>query len=157
MSEDRLTVSKIKSGTVIDHIPAGQALNVLRILGITGQEGLRTAVLMNVESRKLGKKDIVKIEGKELSPEEVNKIALIAPTATINIIREYAVASKTRVVVPSLVEGVLKCTRPTCITNKPGEPLRSRFVLVSRSPVKFQCSYCGSYLEGWDIAKQLST
>ncbi|MEM1620194.1 MAG: aspartate carbamoyltransferase regulatory subunit, partial [Fervidicoccaceae archaeon] len=59
MSEDRLTVSKIKSGTVIDHIPAGQALNVLRILGITGQEGLRTAVLMNVESRKLGKKDIV--------------------------------------------------------------------------------------------------
>ncbi|MEM1694815.1 MAG: aspartate carbamoyltransferase regulatory subunit, partial [Ignisphaera sp.] len=79
--ESTLVVSKIKNGTVIDHIPAGRALDILSVLGINGKEGYRMAILMNVESKKLGKKDIIKIEGRMLSVEELNIISLVAPRA----------------------------------------------------------------------------
>ncbi|MEM0303526.1 MAG: aspartate carbamoyltransferase regulatory subunit, partial [Saccharolobus sp.] len=82
--QEELIVSKIKDGTVIDHIPAGRALSVLKILGIKGDEGYRIALVMNVESKKIGKKDIVKIEGREIDDKEAELISLIAPSATIN-------------------------------------------------------------------------
>jgi len=88
-----LIVSKIRDGIVIDHIPVGRALMVLRVLRLRGGEG-RIALVMNVESRRLGRKDIVKIEGKELGDDELNLISLIAPTATINVIKDYAVVKK---------------------------------------------------------------
>ncbi len=155
MSEATLTVSKIRCGTVIDHIPAGRALNVLRVLGIRGSEGFRIAVLMNVESKKLGRKDIVKIEDKMLKPEEVSVIALIAPTATINIIKDFRVVDKRRVEVPEVIENILKCPNPTCITNKEREPVVTRFRLVSRSPLTLQCEYCGTMLSEKDIIELL--
>uniref|UniRef100_A0A7J3ZKC4 Aspartate carbamoyltransferase regulatory chain n=1 Tax=Fervidicoccus fontis TaxID=683846 RepID=A0A7J3ZKC4_9CREN len=154
MSE-KLTVSKIRHGTVIDHIPAGRALTVLRILKLTDRSGLRIAVLMNVESMKLGIKDIVKIDGKVLDTEELNKIALVAPTATINIIRDYKVESKFRVQVPKLIEGLVNCVNATCITNKEREPATPRFALIADNPVVLQCLYCGRYLKGEDIVRQL--
>ena len=91
MEEITLRVSKIKDGTVIDHITSGHALDVVKILGITGKSGNIVTIAMNVPSKRMGKKDIVKIEGRELKAEEVDKIALIAPNATINIIRDYKV------------------------------------------------------------------
>jgi aspartate carbamoyltransferase regulatory subunit len=148
---EALLVRKIRDGTVIDHIPAGRALVVLRILGITGSEGLRVAVVMNVESRRLGRKDIVKIENRHLRPEEVNKIALVAPTATINIVRDYEVVEKKRVELPDIVEGILKCTNPTCITRKPREPVKPRFRVLSRRPLRLQCVYCGTIVSEVDI------
>ncbi|QOJ79163.1 aspartate carbamoyltransferase regulatory subunit [Infirmifilum lucidum] len=140
--EDRLIVRKIKDGTVIDHIPAGRALDVLKILGISGKEGMTVALVMNVESRKLGRKDIVKIENRFLKPEEVDKIALIAPTATINIVRDYEVVEKRRVVVPDEIVGILKCVNPLCISNSPREPVVPRIAVVSRQPLKLRCTYC---------------
>ena len=92
-----LYVKKIKNGTVIDHISAGHALDVLKILNIKGKESNTVGVVMNVQSKNLEKKDMVKIEGRELKPEEVDKIALISPNATINIIREYDVRDKKKV------------------------------------------------------------
>ncbi len=154
-SNSGLLVRKIREGTVIDHIPAGRALAVLRILGITGREGLRVALVMNVESKKLGKKDIVKVEGRVLSPQEVDIIALIAPTATINIIRDYKVVEKRRVRMPRLVEDVLRCKNPTCITRKRGEPIRPRFRLVSEKPVVLQCVYCGALLREEEILSEI--
>ncbi len=154
-SSSTLTVSKMRCGTVIDHIPAGRALDVLRVLGITGREGLRIAIIMNVESQKLGRKDIVKIEGRELSPEEVNAIALIAPTATINIINDFRVVSKFRVEVPEIIEGILRCPNPTCITNKSREPIVSKFKRVSRKPLILQCEYCGTLLHETEIASHI--
>jgi len=112
MNESELRVQKIKDGTVIDHITQGNALNVLRILGITGKEGNIVSIVMNVPSRKLGKKDIVKIEGRELNPREVNMIALIAPKATINIIRDYQVIEKRKVKLPKVIKGIVKCINP---------------------------------------------
>ena len=97
MTSDRpldLRISPIRHGTVIDHITAGQALNVLRILGITGTTAESVSVATNVASSHVGKKDIVKIENRELRKEEVDRIALIAPNATINIIREFQVTEK---------------------------------------------------------------
>ncbi len=156
MKSERLLVSKIRDGTVIDHIPAGQALNVLKILGITGKEGLRVAVVMNVESKKLGKKDIVKIEKLELKPEDVNRIALLAPTATINIIRNYEVISKSKVEVPQEIEGIISCNNPKCITNQPREPIKPRFKLVSLNPIMMQCEYCGYIMTHEEILRQLT-
>ena len=155
MSRGKLLVERIRDGTVIDHIPAGRALIVLRILGITGREGLRVAVVMNVESGKLGRKDIVKIEGRHLSPEEVNKIALVAPTATINIVRDYEVVEKRKVRPPERLEDVLRCVNPTCITRKPGEPVKPVFRLVEERPLRLQCIYCGTIMEEEDILEQL--
>ena len=97
---DELRVKKIREGTVIDHINAGTALSVLHILGLTGRGENIVTVAMNVPSQKLGRKDIVKVEERALNAEEVDKIALIAPRATINIIRDYAVVAKQKTKLP---------------------------------------------------------
>ena len=146
-----LLVTKIRDGTVIDHIPAGRALAVLRILGISGREGLRVALVMNVDAKKLGRKDIIKIEGRELTPEEVNIISAVAPTATINIIRNFEVVRKFKVSPPEVVRGRFKCKNPTCITNAPREPVTPVFRLVRREPPLFVCEYCGRYHELGDL------
>lgn len=152
--EEELLVRKIRSGTVIDHISAGNALNVLKILGIKGSEGYRVAIVMNVESKKLGLKDIVKVEGRELAPKEVNMIALIAPKATINIIRDYKVVKKVRVKLPKIIDGIVKCSNPNCITNRPREYVKPRFKVVSEEPLILQCLYCERYTTKEDIVKQ---
>ncbi|ADI31357.1 aspartate carbamoyltransferase regulatory subunit [Staphylothermus hellenicus] len=155
--EEKLVVTKIRNGIVIDHIPAGKALKVLKVLGITGSEGLRVALVMNVESRKLGRKDIVKIEEKYLSMKELSLIALIAPTATINIIKEYKVVEKQKVKPPSIVKGLIKCPNPTCISRKKNEPIKSLFKLKSTNPIMLECQYCGYVLRGDEIEDYIET
>jgi len=156
VKNSELIVRKIKNGTVIDHITAGNAINVLRILGIKGSENITIAVVMNVKSKKLGKKDIVKIENRELTPEEVNIIALIAPHATINIIKDYKVVAKHKVKVPERVIGLIKCSNPNCITRQTREPVTSVFKVVSREPLILKCEYCGRYITSNEIVEQLS-
>ena len=155
MEENKLIVRKIRNGTIIDHIPAGQALNVLKLMGITGREGFRIALAMNVESRKLGRKDLVKIENLELDPEHISKIALIAPTATINIVRDFKVVEKRKVDLPEIIEEIISCINPNCITNQPREPVKPRFRKLSTKPLKLVCDYCG-YVMGYEkIVNQL--
>ena len=154
-SRKELILRKIKDGTIIDHIPAGQALNLLKLMGITGREGFTVALVMNVESKKLGKKDIIKVEGLELKPEDTSKVALIAPMATINVVKNYKVVEKRKAVPPEIVEGVLKCKNPNCITNKPNEPVKPRFRTVNFKPPKLICEYCGYVMTYEDIVKQL--
>jgi|TARA_B100001964_G_scaffold235125_1_gene294703 aspartate carbamoyltransferase regulatory subunit len=140
MTQD-IKVKKIKNGTVIDHIPPGQALNVLKILGITkGYPKTTVTVAMNVPSRIADFKDIVKVEGKELDEEELDKIALIALDATINIIREYNVEQKKIVSLPDSIEGVLKCNNSNCITNY--EDIDSLFSIENKNPIKLRCDFC---------------
>ncbi len=148
--EDRLAVSKIRCGTVIDHINAGKALLVLRILGIKPGSSERVLIAMNVPSKKMGKKDIVKVEGKYIGEEELNRIALISPNATINLIEDYRVSEKRRVELPSIVEGILTCPNRNCITNS-REPIRSRFHIVKEGEdVKAICHYCGRVIRELD-------
>jgi aspartate carbamoyltransferase regulatory subunit len=136
--DEQLRVSKIRNGTVIDHISGGQALSVLAILGIDGSGGESVSVAMNMPSDRLGKKDIVKVEGKELSQDEVDVLSLIAPAASINIIREFDVIEKRRVERPSMVSGVLECPNRNCISTV-DEPVESRFAVVEDG---VRCEYC---------------
>ena len=135
-----MRVRPIKHGTVIDHITAGQALNVLKILGISGTTTAVVSVAMNVPSGVMGSKDIVKIEDRELKEAEVDRISLIAPDATINIIRDFEVIDKHRVELPEHLEGVVKCDNPNCISNT-NEPVISKFT-VNKKPVELRCIYC---------------
>ncbi|VVB86275.1 Aspartate carbamoyltransferase regulatory chain [uncultured archaeon] len=140
MIEKEMRVRRIEHGTVIDHITAGQALNVLRILGISGTTRAVVSVAMNVPSGAIGSKDIVKVEDRELKEEEVDRISLIAPNATINIIRDFAVIEKYRVDLPERLDGVVKCANPNCISNT-NEPVISKF-MVNKKPVELRCIYC---------------
>ena len=153
MAETTLRVSKIKNGTVIDHITNGHALDVVRILGITGRTGGVVTVAMNVPSKKHGVKDIVKVEGRELNSKEVDKIALLAPHATINIIRDYEVAEKQVVKLPEVLKGVVKCANPACVSNSP-EPVQPTFYVESEEPLMLKCHYCGYIMEKQDVLKQ---
>ncbi|MEM2110045.1 MAG: aspartate carbamoyltransferase regulatory subunit [Candidatus Odinarchaeota archaeon] len=153
MSEQELRIRKIRNGTVIDHITAGNALNVMKILGITGKEGLVVSVAINVPSSKYGRKDILKIEERELKQDEVNKIILIAPNATINIIKEYQVTDKKRLKLPPELTGFPKCVNPNCITNS-GEPVETEFYVVQSEPLRLRCKYCQRITSQADIFKQ---
>jgi len=135
-----LKIPPIKNGTVIDHITAGNAVKVLKILGIPKQHSFIVSVAINVKSR-MGKKDIVKVENRELAREEVDKIALIAPKATINIIRDYEVVEKHDVELPEEILGITTCSNPTCISNT-REPVKSRFIIIEKDPPRIKCYYC---------------
>ncbi len=148
-----LYVRKIKDGTVIDHITPGFALDVLKILGINGKDGEVVSAAINVESKQLHHKDIVKIQSRELKPSEVDKIALIAPSATINIIRNYEVASKKVVELPSTIRGIMKCDNPSCISNS-REPVEPRFGVDRREPIRLRCYFCGHIMEREDVLRQ---
>ena len=148
-----MRVAKIRDGTVVDHITPGHALDVLRILGITGKGDSVISVLMNVASQRYGRKDIVKIENRELKPEEVNKIALIAPHATINIIRNHEVVEKRRVRLPKVIKGIIRCTNPSCITNS-SEPIEPLFYTKQETPLKLRCHYCDRIMGREDVLRQ---
>ena len=135
-----LKVTPIKNGTVIDHITPGAALKVLHVLKIPDETDNVISVAMNARS-KSGKKDIVKIEERELLSKEVDKIALIAPKATINIIRDYDVVEKHHVEIPDEIIDIVKCSNPTCVSNS-NEPVKSRFIVTNKDPVVIKCYYC---------------
>lgn len=153
MPEKTLRVSKIKEGTVIDHITGGHALDVVKILGITGRTGGVVTVAMNVPSKKLKTKDMVKIERRKLASAEVDKIALLAPHATINIVKDYKVVEKQRVKLPSTIKGIVKCDNPACVSNS-NEPVQTKFYVEKEEPLRLKCHYCGHIMEKQDVLKQ---
>jgi len=152
-TSQELYVKKITDGTVIDHITPGFSLDVLKIIGITGRGGEVVSVAMNVESKRQHYKDILKIQNRELKPGEADKIALIAPNATINIIRNYKVASKKPVELPSTIRGIMKCDNPSCISNS-REPVEAQFSVDRREPIRLRCYFCGHIMEREDVLKQ---
>jgi aspartate carbamoyltransferase regulatory subunit len=154
MSDKELRVNKIKDGTVIDHIRGGYALDVVNILGITGKEKRVMTIAVNVPSKRFGVKDIVKIEGKALNAQEVNRIALVAPRASINFIHNYEVVEKFEVKLPPTIDGIVKCANPCCVSNN-GEPVSSKFHVKNEEPLVLKCHYCGVTLEQADVLAQL--
>ena len=136
---DELMVRKIENGSVIDHIIAGEGMKVINILKLNPNES--AVLLMNVPSKKLGRKDIVKIENRRLTTNEVNKISIISPTATLNIIENRNVKEKKKVVLPNVLESIIKCPNTNCITNS-NEPIKTKFIVEKKEPVKLRCFYC---------------
>jgi aspartate carbamoyltransferase regulatory subunit len=140
--ETQLLIRRIKEGTVIDHIKAGQSLRVLGILGITGEEGNVVSVAMNVSSSKIEKKDVVKVANRFLKTDETDKLALVAPQATVNIIRNYRVSEKRKVELPKVFVGLLKCPNPTCISNMKNEPITPTIDVVDKDTPLLKCRFC---------------
>ena len=124
MSEQAMRrVTAIQNGTVIDHIPAGSSLSVLGMLGLLDSKSTPISLVMNVPSKKLGRKDVLKVEDRELTQDELDRLALIAPNASVAIIRSYAVAVKRTVDLGKELVNIAKCTFSNCITQNPREPL----------------------------------
>ncbi len=134
-----LQVSAIENGTVIDHIPAGKLFDVINVLELNKMD-IQMTFGTNLDSKVQGKKAIIKIWDKFLQNNEVNKLALVAPAAKINIIRDYDVVEKKLVQVPETVEAIVKCVNPKCITNH--EYVRTKFTVVNDSPIILKCHYC---------------
>ena len=143
-----LSVTAIRNGTVIDHIRNEVTFKVAEILRLEQEE---QAVLlgMNLPSGQVGKKGIIKVEGRALTPQEVNIIALIAPEATLNIIKDYKVAEKRKVEVPARVEGIVRCFNPNCITNH--QPISTCFDVIDSQPTTLRCVHCERTMRGNDI------
>ena len=139
MSERYMKVEKIEHGTVIDHIKAGMAFDVIRVLGLSNEMSM--SILINSHSKKGGKKDILKIENVELSTEEASRVALVSPSATINIIANGDVVKKFNAEAPEVVEGILTCSNPNCISNQ-DEPVTSKFLLNPEHGHRYVCIYC---------------
>ncbi|UCD04233.1 MAG: aspartate carbamoyltransferase regulatory subunit [Candidatus Woesearchaeota archaeon] len=134
-----LKVSAIKKGTVIDHIHSEEVFKVMDILKLEKHPEM-TSIAINLGSKKMGKKAIIKIENKFLTKKEVDKIAIFCPTASLNIIKNYKVAEKTKVRLPETFENVIKCPNPNCITNH--EEVDTQFRVIKKTPVLMKCHYC---------------
>jgi aspartate carbamoyltransferase regulatory subunit len=137
--DNKLEVSAIENGTVIDHIPANVLFKVITILNLDKIDKQITFGT-NLISKKLGKKAIIKLSDTFFIDKEINKIALVAPEAKLNIIRNYSVVEKKIVEVPEEIVGIAKCMNPKCITNN--EKITTRFNVVSKKDVKLKCRYC---------------
>jgi aspartate carbamoyltransferase regulatory subunit len=134
-----LQVSAIENGTVIDHIPAKSLFQVLRILHLEGSEN-QILFGTNLDSKKYGKKGIIKVADKYFKIEEINKIALVAPTATLTVIKNYQIIEKKRVEIPDEILQIVRCFNPLCITNN--EKIPTRFYVVDKKDLKLLCHYC---------------
>jgi aspartate carbamoyltransferase regulatory subunit len=139
MKDKQLSVSAIKEGTVIDHVPASALFKVVSILNLDKLDTMIT-IGNSLSSDKLGKKGIIKLSKVFFKDDDINKIALVAPCAKLNLIRDYEVVEKRVVEIPDEIVGIAKCVNPKCITNN--EAVTTRFDVVSKSEVKLKCHYC---------------
>ena len=137
--EKHLKVSAIKDGTVIDHIPVNALFKVIKILKLEECSQMVTFG-NNLDSKIMGTKAIIKIANRFFAGEEVNKIAVVAPHAKLNTIRNYEVVEKRVVETPKEIKGILKCFNPKCITN--AEDITTRFEVLSDKPITMKCYYC---------------
>ena len=146
MEQSELMVRRIKEGTVIDHIDEGKGIQVLDALRINGKDGSLITIALNVPSGKSKKKDIIKVENKFLKDDDTNKIAVIAPKATINIIKNYKLIEKRRVSLPNEIDRIFRCSNPDCITNS-AEHIESVMDLIDKETMILKCRYCARILD----------
>lgn len=134
-----LKVSAIENGTVIDHIPSNFVFQVINILGLNKVQN-QIMVGTNLDSQKYGKKGIIKVSNKYFESEEINKIALVAPSATLIVIKDYTVVYKAKVEVPDRISKIVKCINPNCITNH--ESIVTSFQVLDKEDLRLSCRYC---------------
>lgn len=139
-NKTELAVAALKAGTVIDHIPSDVLFKVVSLLGIEHMHS-HVTIGNNLKSGRLGSKGIIKVADVEFPEEVLNRIAILAPTAKVNVIRDYEVVEKRTVELPDSLVGIVRCTNPKCITNN--EPMKTRFTVIDRNPVAVRCDYCG--------------
>ena len=150
MNENKqaLQVAALRNGTVIDHIPSEKLFTIVRLLGLEHMKNNIT-IGFNLESKKLGRKGIIKIADKFFCDEEINRISVVAPHVKLNIIRDYEVVEKKTVTLPDELIGLVKCNNPKCITNN--EPMLSRFHVIDKEKGTIKCHYCERKINKEDI------
>ncbi|MBI4964135.1 MAG: aspartate carbamoyltransferase regulatory subunit [Desulfomonile tiedjei] len=149
MNDRRITIAKINTGIVIDHIPAGKAYLISQVLGLNAlarETGDIIAIGINFESPSMGKKDIIKVENLSLSRDMLNVVSLIAPHATITRIADGKVIEKHKVEIPSVVGDIVICPDRFCVTNH--EEVPGQFYIVDHEPLTLRCHYCESEFFG---------
>lgn len=143
-NKKEMAVAALKNGIVIDHIPCDSLFKVVNLLGL---DKIKSSVTVgnNFDSNSMKKKGIIKIADIELPEETLNRIAVIAPKAVINIIRDYEVVNKHAVVLPDDLIDIVKCNNPKCISNN--EPMRTHFRVIDREATVLRCHYCERIVE----------
>ena len=152
-----MLVSKIENGTVIDKIPQGKSIQVLKILGIDENAEDTVAVALKVTSKSMGRKDIIKLTNRFLTDDELKKLWLIAPQSVISIINDFHISDKFALASREISNefiGVLDCINPTCATNY-REPVKSKFFLMQRDPLLLRCLYCDRIMLEENVREQL--
>lgn len=137
--KDKLQVAALENGTVIDHIPSELVFRIVDLLGLQSLESSVT-IGYNLQSRKIGKKGIIKVADKFFTDEEISRLSVVAPNVVLNIIRGYEVAEKKTVVMPDELHGIVRCPNPKCICNN--EPMRTFFHAVDKEARILKCHYC---------------
>ena len=134
-----LKVTAIENGTVIDHIPSKSVFRVIKILGL---DNIDNQILFgtHLDSKKYGDKGLIKVSNKYFKSEEINKIALVAPSASLIVIKNYKVIEKRQVEIPDTITGIVKCFNPKCITNN--QNVTTRFKVIDKEDIKLHCHYC---------------
>lgn len=145
VTKTSLAVAALRNGTVIDHIPADKLFQCVKILGVENLSKQLT-IGNNLESKKLGTKGIIKIADVTFQEDVLNRVALVAPTAVVNIIRDYKVVEKRPVVLPDTIVGIVRCYNPKCITNN--EPMATKFEVTDPATRTIKCHYCGHSTTG---------
>lgn len=143
-----IRINAIREGTVIDHIPAEYTFKVAEILKITHLDNV-VSVASNLKSRKLGKKGIIKVEFLDLKDTVAQKIALIAPNATLSTIKNFEVIEKKKLDIPQEIYNIVKCFNPNCITNN--EKVKTKFLVESKKPLAIRCYHCERFMTKEDI------
>lgn len=136
-----LKVSAIRNGTVIDHIPSDKVFQVFKILNLNNSKN-QVYFGTNLDSQKYGKKGIIKISDQYFKLEQISKIALVAPMATLIEIKDYEVTKKETVHFPEVVENIVKCFNPKCVTNSQKVPTRFNVTEDHNNQMKLACHYC---------------
>ena len=140
MTRKELVVSALENGTVLDHIPAENVYKALDILNLKGIESQIT-IGINLNSKVYGRKGIIKIADKFFEDDELNRLALIAPKATVNVIRDFKVVEKKQITMPKEIIGMAKCMNPKCVTNH--QPIKTRFTTIAKGDeISLLCHFC---------------
>lgn len=132
-------MAALENGTAIDHIPTTAVFKVVSLLQLQKLNN-RITIGNNLKSNKMDNKGIIKVSDKFFREDELNRIALVAPNVNLNIIRDFEVVEKKKVVLPDEIVEIMKCNNPKCITNN--EPMKTRFHVIDKEKVELQCHYC---------------
>lgn len=147
-----LQVAALENGTVIDHIPSDKLFTVVSLLNLKDMDSNIT-IGYNLESKKLGKKGIIKIADKFFTDEEINRISVVASNIKLNVIRNYAVVEKKEAIMPDELKGIVKCNNPKCITNN--EPMQTWFHVTDKEKGLLKCHYCEKEQQKDNIKPQI--
>ena len=138
MNKEELQVAALQNGTVIDHIPTDKLFTIVNLLGLMNVENNMT-IGNNLESKKLGKKGIIKVADRFFTDEEISRLSVVAPNVKLNIIRDYEVVEKKQVIMPDEIRGIVKCNNPKCITNN--EPRATIFHVIDKEQGTLKCHH----------------